>query len=114
MRPLLISKRMTSTTTLRRCSTSAAIAVSPALVIRTASPRAPSPNPYLGPCPAHIGSIRTAQEQARYLRGSVDRHVDKAGQPVDEAGKTIYVLWIRSRTRLSRMATGTVENRAAM
>jgi len=80
----------------------------------TASPRAPKPNPYLGPCPAHFGSIRTAQEQARYLRGSVDRHVDKAGQPVDEAGKTIYVLWIRSRTRLSRVATGTVENRAAM
>src|SRR5690349_8131347 len=36
---------MTSTTTLRRCWTSAAIAVSPALIIMTASPRAPNPQP---------------------------------------------------------------------
>jgi len=44
----------------------------------------------------------------------VDRHVHKAGQPVDEAGKTIYELWIRSQTRLNRAATGAVDIRAAM
>ena len=38
----------------------------------------------------------------------------KAGQPVDEAGKTIYELWIRSQTRLNRAATGAVDIRAAM
>ena len=84
----------------------------------TASPRTQTPNPYLSPCPARIGFVRLpdtpAQEQARYLRESVDRHVHKAGQPVDEAGKTISVLWMRSRTRLSRRATGAVENRVAM
>ena len=72
------------------------------------------PNPNLSPFPAHFGFIRTAQEPARYLRGSVDRHVHKAGQPVDGTGKTIYVLWTRSQTRLSRRATEAVENRAAM
>src|SRR4029077_18867037 len=74
----------------------------------------PNPNPYLGPCPAHIRLIRTAQEQARYLRRSVDRHVHKSGQAVDEAGKTIYGLWIRSRTVPGKAATGAVENRTAM
>lgn len=38
----------------------------------------------------------------------------KAGQPVDEAGKTIYELWTRSWTRLSRAVAGAVENRVAM
>jgi len=33
---------------------------------------------------------------------------------VDEAGKMIYDLWIRLRTRLSRAAAGTVENRVTM
>jgi hypothetical protein len=33
---------------------------------------------------------------------------------VDEAGKTIYELWIRSQTSLGRAATRAVENRAAM
>ena len=90
--------------------------------------RPTTPNPYLGPYPAHIGSygllplsyrscgrhVRTAQEEARYLRGSVDRHVHKAGCSVDEAGTTIYRLWTRRRTRLSRKAPEAVENAAAM
>jgi hypothetical protein len=33
---------------------------------------------------------------------------------VDEAGKTIYGLWIRSRTAPCRRATGAVENRAVI
>src|SRR5271166_1312190 len=74
----------------------------------------PYPNPYLSPCPAHIESIRTTQERARYLRTSVDCHVHKVGQPVDETGKTIYPLWRRQRSRLSRRASTAVENRAAM
>jgi len=36
----------------------------------------------------------------------VDHHVHKAGQPVDEAAKMIYELWIRWRTRLSRGGCG--------
>ena len=85
----------------------------------TASPRAHYPNPYLGPCPAHSGFLasrpmRIAQEEARYLRGSVDRHVHKAGCSVDEAGTTIYRLWTRRQTRLSRKAPEAVENAAAM
>src|SRR5690348_5584341 len=129
MRPFLISRRMTSTTTLRRCSTASAIAVSPALPIMTASPRAPLPQtPTWAPIPAHIGSyvllplsyrscrrhVRTTQEAARYLRGSVDCHVHKAGCPVDESGITIYQLWTRRQTRLSRKAPEAVENAAAM
>ena len=38
----------------------------------------------------------------------------KAGQPVDEAGKMIYDLWIRLQTRPSRAAAGAVENRVVM
>jgi hypothetical protein len=40
--------------------------------------------------------------------------VNKSGQAVDEAGKTIYGLWIRSRTVPGNTATGAVENRTAM
>jgi len=40
--------------------------------------------------------------------------VHKAGQAVDEAGKMIYELWIRWRTRLCRAAAGAVENRVTM
>ena len=90
--------------------------------------RPTTPYPYLGPYPAHIGSygllplsyrscrrhVRTAQEAARYLRESVDRHVHKAGCSVDESGTTIYRLWIRRQTRLSRKAPEAVENAAAM
>jgi hypothetical protein len=43
---------------------------------------------------------------------SVDRHVHKGGQPVDETGKKISPLWIRGRSRLSRQAKNAVENRA--
>jgi hypothetical protein len=53
------------------------------LLILIASPRPPH-TPYLDPCPAHIACIRTAQERARYLRRLVDRHVYKAGEPVDD------------------------------
>src|SRR3984893_74830 len=87
MRPFLISRRMTSTTTLRRGDTSAAIEVPSALLIMIASPR---PTPSIpGPLPAHIAFIRTAQESARYLRRVVDRHVHKGGQPVDDGRETI-------------------------
>jgi len=44
----------------------------------------------------------------------VDHHVHKDGHPVDGAGKMIYELWIRWRTRLSRAPARAVENRAAM
>jgi hypothetical protein len=37
--------------------------------------------------------------------------VHKGGQPVDETGKTIYGLWIRSRAVPHRKATQAVENR---
>src|SRR5437764_9771419 len=39
--------------------------------------------------------IRTAQGRARYPRGLVDRHVYKAGEPVDECRVTAGILWTR-------------------
>jgi len=44
----------------------------------------------------------------------VDRHVHKAGQPVDEAGKTIYGLWIPIADGPVQGGNRAVENRAAM
>src|SRR5580700_3632820 len=111
MRPFLVSRRMTSTTTLRRGATSAAIEVPPALLIMIASPR-PTPNRDLGPCPAHIGFIRTAQERARYLRQVVDRHVRKGGQPVEDGRETTCGLWTPAGPSLTRPATPAVENRS--
>src|SRR5260370_25569785 len=111
MRPFLVSRRMTSTTTLRRGATSGAIEVSPALLIMIASPR-PTPNRDLGPCPAHIGFIRTAQERARYLRQVVDRHVRKGGQPVDDGRETAGGLWTPAGPSLTRPATPAVEDRS--
>src|ERR1700722_6324640 len=83
MRPFLMSRRMTSTTTLRRGKESAAIDVPPALLIKIAS-RCPNARP--GPLPGAYRFIRTTQERARYRPGLVDRHVHKVGEPVDEGG----------------------------
>jgi hypothetical protein len=80
MRSSLISKRMTSTATLRRCSTTASITVPPAMPIPIASP--PSPQ-----------TLEPRPEGARYLGTSVDRHVHKVAEAVDDGRLAAGGLW---------------------
>src|SRR5579863_2337822 len=92
MRPFLASTKMTSTTTLRRCITSAAIEVSPVMPIVIASPP-PCPTPLLGP---------TTQERARYRGDLVDGHVHKGREPVDGSPVSAWGLWTPGGADLRR------------
>jgi len=44
----------------------------------------------------------------------VDRHVHKAGEPVDDGGEATRWLWTPSRASLGRQATRAVKNRPSM
>src|SRR6516225_1330863 len=98
---------MTSTTTLRRGDTSAAIEVPPALLMVIASPRPPQRHPW---APARrIGlSYALPRKGPRYLRQVVDRHVHKASQPVDDDRAGPGRLWTPARVSLATTASAAV------
>src|ERR1700722_19685690 len=112
MRPFLISRRMTSTTTLRRDDTPAAIEVPSALLIMIASPR-PTPSKTWAPARRISLSYALPRNQHATSGGLWIAMCTRAGNLWTTAGKRSRRLWTAAHAILAGTASGAVENRSA-